>query len=146
MVVDMASIFSRIIDGEIPGRFVWRDPRCVAFLTAAPLTPGHTLVVSRDEIEQWTAADPDLIAHIARVAHAIGRAQQEEWEAPRVGLLAQGFEVPHLHWHVWPVTSPRQFSFSTADADPDPAMMDDAAARLRARLRVHGHGEAVPAD
>ena len=111
----MASIFSRIIAGEIPGRFVWTDARCVAFLTAAPLTPGHTLVVSREEIPSWTEADADLIAHLSQVALAIGKAQQEEWQAPRVGLLAQGFEVPHLHWHVWPVTSPSQFSFRTAD-------------------------------
>ncbi len=142
----MASIFSRIIAKEIPGRFVWEDDRCVAFLTAAPLTPGHTLVVTREEIEQWTDADPDLIAHVAQVALVIGQAQQEEWDAPRVGLLAQGFEVPHLHWHVWPVTSPKQFSFRTADSDPDPAMMDDAAERLRARLRTRGHGEHVPAQ
>lgn len=140
----MASIFSRIIAGEIPGRFVWTDARCVAFLTAAPLTPGHTLVVSREEIPSWTEADADLIAHLSQVALAIGKAQQEEWQAPRVGLLAQGFEVPHLHWHVWPVTSPSQFSFRTADNDPDPAMMNEAAARIRAKLREHGHGEHVP--
>ena len=91
----MASIFSRIIAGEIPGRFVWQDETCVAFLTAAPLSPGHTLVVSRAEVEQWTDAEPELIAHLARVARDIGRAQQEEWDTPRVGLLAQGFEVPH---------------------------------------------------
>jgi diadenosine tetraphosphate (Ap4A) HIT family hydrolase len=54
--------------------------------------------------------------------------------------------VPHLHWHVWPVTSPKQFSFRTADNDPDPAMMDDAAARLRARLRARGHADHVPAE
>lgn len=142
----MASIFSRIIAGEIPGRFVWQDETCVAFLTAAPLSPGHTLVVSRAEVEQWTDAEPELIAHLARVARDIGRAQQEEWDTPRVGLLAQGFEVPHLHLHVWAVNSARQFSFRNADNDPDPAMMDDAAARIRARLRAHGHGAHVPGD
>lgn len=142
----MASIFSRIIAGEIPGRFVWEDATCVAFLTAAPLTPGHTLVVSRAEIEQWTDADPDVMAHLARVAHAIGRAQQAEWGTPRIGLLAQGFEVPHLHLHVWAVDSPRDFSFRNADNDPDPAVLDEAASRIRARLREQGHAEHVPAD
>lgn len=142
----MASIFSRIIAKEIPGRFVWEDERCVGFLTAAPLTPGHTLVVSREEIEQWTQADPDLLAHLTVVAQAIGRAQQAQWDTPRVGLLVQGFEVPHLHVHVWAVNSPRDFSFRNADSQPDSAMMDDAAARVRATLREHGHGDHVPRE
>lgn len=142
----MASIFSRIINGELPARFVWTDDRCVAFLSAAPLTPGHTLVVSRDELTQWTDADPDLVAHLSRVCLAIGRAQQAEWGTPRIGLLAQGFEIPHLHLHVWAVSSGRDFNPTLADSDPDPAGMDDAAHRLRARLRADGHGEQVPAD
>ena len=142
----MPTVFSRIIAGEIPGRFVWQDETCVAFLTAAPITAGHTLVVSRDEVEQWTEASPELIAHLGVVAREIAAAQQAEWGCPRVGLLAQGFEVPHLHLHVWPTFTPTDYSFRNADPDPDPTAMDDAAARLRARLRDAGHGTHVPAD
>lgn len=54
----MASLFTKIIDGEIPGRFVWKDDRCVAFLTIEPLTPGHALVVPREEVEVWTDLTP----------------------------------------------------------------------------------------
>ena len=50
----MASIFTKIIDGELPGRFVWKDDVCVAFLTIAPVTDGHTLVVPRAEVDRWT--------------------------------------------------------------------------------------------
>ncbi len=140
----MPTVFSRIIAGEIPGRFVWQDETCVAFLTAAPITAGHTLVVSREEVEQWTEASPELIAHLTVVARDIGAAQQAEWGCPRVGLLAQGFEVPHLHLHVWPTFTPADYSLRNSDPDPDPAAMDDAAARLRARLREAGHGGHVP--
>lgn len=130
----MASVFTRIIDGEIPGRFVWSDEICVAFLSANPLSPGHTLVVPRQEVAQWTEAGDGLLAHLITVARTIGVAIQDEWDVPRVGLLAQGFEVPHLHLHVWAARGPEDFDLAEAETDPDPAMMDDAAARIRARL------------
>ena len=73
----MSTLFSRIIEGEIPGRFVWRDDRCVAFLTIAPLRPGHTLVVPRHEIDEWTDAPGDLLTHLMMVAQHIGADAKE---------------------------------------------------------------------
>lgn len=146
----MTSIFSRIIAGQVPGRFVFSDDRCVAFLTVGPLRDGHTLVVPRDEIAQWTDVPADLWAHLSDVARTIGRAQQAEWASPRVGLLLQGFEVAHAHVHVWPAFGPDDFDLSRAQTDPDPAAMDDAARRLRTRLRadaaVARHVPAEPGD
>jgi diadenosine tetraphosphate (Ap4A) HIT family hydrolase len=72
----MATLFTRIIDGEIPGRFVWADDRAVAFGTIAPITDGHVLVVPRAEVAQLTDADDDLLAHLVVVAKTIGRAQR----------------------------------------------------------------------
>ncbi|MDO5626743.1 MAG: HIT family protein [Mobilicoccus sp.] len=129
------TIFSRIIAGEIPGRFVWSDERCVAFLSADQITPGHTLVVPRQEVDAWHEADGDLMAHLMTVAHTIGRAQVAEYGCARPGLLIQGYEVPHVHLHVWPTNSPADFDVSRADTDPDPAAMDETARRLRDRLR-----------
>lgn len=140
----MASLFSTIIAGGIPGRFVWSDEVCVAFLTIEPLTPGHTLVVPRAEIEDWLIADQATLAHLMDVAQTIGRAQQAEWSAPRVGVLLEGFLVPHLHVHVWPAQSPEDFEVHNVDHDPSPEALDDAAERLRARLRQAGHGQHVP--
>ena len=74
----MATIFSRIIAGELPGRFVWKDDRAVAFLSIAPMMPGHTLVVPRDEVDHWIDLEPPLAAHLFTVAQAIGRAQQAD--------------------------------------------------------------------
>ena len=71
----MPSLFTRIIDGEIPGRFVWKDDHCVAFLTIEPMRPGHTLVVPRKEVDHWIDLDSELSAHIFEVARVIGRAQ-----------------------------------------------------------------------
>lgn len=140
----MPSLFSRIIQGEIPGRFVWNDERCVAFLTIAPLRPGHALVVPRDELDEWTDADDDLVAQLMVVAKQIGAAQKIAFDAPRAGLVIAGFEVLHLHLHVFPTWGIDDFDFNRANRDPDPAELDSAADALRTALRKAGHGRQVP--
>ncbi|MGH3788824.1 MAG: HIT family protein [Pseudonocardiaceae bacterium] len=140
----MSTLFSRIIDGEIPGRFVWRDERCVAFLAIDPLRPGHTLVVPRHEVDEWTDADDDLVAHLMVVARHVGAAQKVGFGAPRAGLMIAGFEVPHLHLHVFPTWGIRDFDFDTADRNPAPAALDAAASTLRMALREAGCGDYVP--
>jgi diadenosine tetraphosphate (Ap4A) HIT family hydrolase len=130
----MSSVFSKILAGELPGRFVWQDDDVAAFLSIAPLRPGHTLVVPRREVDQWTAADPALFARCTAVAHTIGRAIQRAWDAPRVGLVVAGFEVPHLHFHVFPTWGMDDFDFGRVDQNPDPAALDEAADRIRAAL------------
>ena len=134
----MASIFSRIIAGELPGRFVWQDDRAVAFLSIAPMMPGHTLVVPREEVDHWIDLDPALAEHLFAVAQQIGRAQQAEWNPRRVGVLIVGEEVPHTHLHVVPINHPDELTFAHANPSPDPGALDDAAARIRARLRELG--------
>ena len=98
----MPSPFSLIIAGELPARFVWQDDEVVAFLTIAPIRPGHALVVPRAEVDNWQDVDPSLFAHCSGVAQKIGQGQQRAFDAPRVGLIIAGLEVPHLHLHVIP--------------------------------------------
>jgi len=141
----MATLFSRIIEGEIPGRFVWRDDRAVVFLTIAPINPGHALVVPIEEVDHWIDLDPDLAAHLIGVAREVGRAQMRAFRPRRVGMIIAGLEVPHCHLHLIPIESEADLSFERADHDPDPAMLDDAAERLRAALRELGHEQPVQA-
>lgn len=140
----MSTLFTRIINGEVPGRFVWQDDDVVAFLTIAPITPGHTLVVPRREIEHWLEADAGTLSKVMAVAQRIGKAQEEAFGARRVGVLLEGYEVPHLHVHVWPTQSPKDFDVKRVDLAPDPAAMDEAAEALRDALRTAGHGANVP--
>ena len=131
----MPSIFTRIIDGEIPGRFVWRDDVCVAFMDVRPLNRGHVLVVPRAEVDHWVDLDPQTLAHLMAVAHRVAEAQQAAGLAPgRVGLMIAGFEVPHVHVHVVPIANMAHLDFSQADASPDPADLDAVADRLRSHL------------
>jgi histidine triad (HIT) family protein len=140
----MATLFTRIIEGDIPGRFVWRDDRAVAFLTIAPIAPGHTLVVPIDEVDHWIDLAPDLAAHLMHVARTVGRAQVAAFSPTRVGMIIAGLEVPHCHLHLIPIETEADLSFARADHSPDPAALDDAAERLRAALRDQGGGDHVP--
>jgi histidine triad (HIT) family protein len=138
----MPTIFSRIISGELPGRFVWRDASAVAFLSIEPMRPGHVLVVPREEVDHWIDLDPELAGHLFVVAQEIGKAQRLEWNPMRVGVMIVGEEVPHAHLHVVPINSPSELSFAGVDRSPAPEALDDAAERIRARLRELGHAEA----
>jgi histidine triad (HIT) family protein len=136
----MATVFTRIIEGELPARFVWKDERAVAFLSINPLKEGHTLVVPREEVDHWIDAEPDLLEHLVRVSHAIGAALADAYEPEKVGLMIAGLEVPHLHIHVVPIWGVHDLDFSNAEQDPDPDSLDRAAEAVRAALRDLGHG------
>ncbi len=137
----MASIFSRIIAGELPARFVWKDKSCVAFLSIRPLRPGHLLVVPREEIDHWIDLQAGLLAHLAETAQAIGKAQMAGFKPVRIGVMLAGLEVPHTHIHVVPIRGVHDLDFDNQDPNPDPAMMDDAAETIRRELRTLGYAQ-----
>jgi len=140
----MATLFTKIIAGDIPARFVWADEVAVAFGTIAPITDGHMLVVPRAEILQLTDAPDDVLSHLMLVARTIGQAQQRVWDAPRAALLVAGFEVPHLHLHVLPAWDEASLTFRNARDDVPAASLDAAAERVRTALVELGHGAHVP--
>jgi len=111
----MATLFTKIIRGEIPGRFVHRDDQCVAFLSIHPLKPGHTLVVPIAEVDHWLDLEPSLAAHLTTVAQKIGRAQMKAFAPTRIGLMIAGLEVPHVHYHVVPIDGVHDLDFANAD-------------------------------
>ena len=130
----MPTVFTKIIDRELPARFVYEDDDVVAFLTIAPLTQGHTLVVPRAEIDQWQDVDPAVFAKVQLVAQRIGRAVRTAFDAPRAGFIIAGMEVPHLHVHVFPAYSLSDFSFAAADPNASAESLDEAQARIIAAL------------
>jgi histidine triad (HIT) family protein len=140
----MATLFTKIIEGEIPGRFVWREEQAVVFLTIAPIARGHALVVPVAEVDHWVDLDAGLAAHLMDVARHVGRAQMAAFSPTRIGMIIAGLEVPHSHMHLIPIDTEADLSFARADHDPDPAALDDAAEQLRAALREAGHGDVVP--
>jgi len=141
----VTSVFSRIIAGEIPGRFAYADETCVVFSTIEPITPGHMLVVPRAEVPSFAEAPDDLLAHLAVVAKRIGQALEAAYPGTRAVLMIAGFDVPHLHLHAFAVRGQGEMSFANAHpANGDE--LDAACDAVRQALRDLGYGDAVPAE
>ncbi len=132
----MATVFTKIINKELPGRFVHEDDECVAFLTIEPLSPGHTLVVPRQEIDHWLDLEPDLLNHLMHVAQRVGQAIEHVYAPAKVGMMIAGLEVPHVHIHVTPINEVHDLDFARADRNPDPSDLDEAARLLATALAL----------
>ncbi|WP_299558202.1 HIT family protein [uncultured Mycolicibacterium sp.] len=130
----MATVFTKIINRELPGRFVYEDDEVVAFLTIEPMTQGHTLVVPRAEIDHWQHVEPAVFNKVMSVAQLIGKAVTKAFDAERAGLIIAGLEVPHLHVHVFPARNLTDFGFANVDRNPSPESLDEAQARIKAAL------------
>jgi diadenosine tetraphosphate (Ap4A) HIT family hydrolase len=130
----MATVFTKIINGEIPGRFVYEDDDIVAFLTIAPITQGHTLVVPRAELDNWQDIDPAAFGRVMEVSQLIGKAVSEAFGVERAGLIIAGLEVPHLHVHVFPARDLSDFGFANADPNPSQESLDEAQTKIKAAL------------
>lgn len=130
----MATIFTKIINREIPGRFVYEDDDIVAFLTIAPMTQGHTLVVPRAEIDNWQDVEPTVFARVMEVSQLIGKAVCKAFDTERSGVIIAGLEVPHLHVHVFPARNLSDFGFANVDNNPSPESLDEAQAKIKDAL------------
>ena len=130
----MATVFTKIINGEIPGTFVHRDERCVVFMSINPMAPGHALVVPLEEIDHWIDADPELTAHLFSVSQRVARAQERAFDCEKVGLIIAGYEVPHTHIHLVPTDDMSQLSFANAAASVDRDDLESWADRIRTEL------------
>jgi histidine triad (HIT) family protein len=129
----MASIFSRIIAGEIPAHRLREDDRFLAFLDVRPIRPGHTLVIPKEEIDELFDLPPDLLGDLFVFAQPVAAAIKAESGAARVGVAVVGVEVPHAHVHLVPLDGPQDIDFRRAQ----PADQDELAAlaeRLRRRI------------
>jgi histidine triad (HIT) family protein len=134
----MATLFTRILQGELPGRFVWRDEHCVAFLSIQPIRPGHTLVVPRREIDHWVDLPPELCAHLFEVARGLSQALKRGFGCEKVGLSIVGLEVRHTHLHLMQLDQPADMDFANQRKDVPAAEFDAAAETIRKALRELG--------
>lgn len=137
----MASVFTQIIEGDLPGHFIWKDDLAVAILTIAPVKEGHVLVIPRAEIDHWDDLPDDLNAHLMAVSKKIAKALKAVYQPVRVGLVIAGLEVPHTHLHLLPVDAMSDFDFNKAQM-LDPATLSPVAEKLRAALLAAGHTQA----
>ncbi len=129
----MASIFTRIVAGEIPAHKLREDDRFLAFLDVRPIRAGHTLVIPKQEIDHLFDLPDDLLGDLFVFAKPVAAAIRAETGAARVGVAVVGVEVPHAHVHLVPLDGVHDIDFRRAT----PADQDELAAmaqRLRTRI------------
>ena len=126
----MATLFTKIIEGEIPGHKVWEDENHVAFLDLFPVRPGHTLVVPRKEAGYIFDLDADEHAALWTAAHTVARRLKERLGCERVCVGVIGYEVPHVHVHLVPTNETAEFPWSPGP-QADQAELAAMAGKLR---------------
>lgn len=109
----MASIFTRIINGEIPCYKVAESKECYAFLDINPLAVGHTLVIPKKEVDYLFDIDDDLYNTLFTFTKQVGKAIESVIECKRIGLIVFGLDVPHAHIHLIPINKASDMSFSS---------------------------------
>jgi len=130
----MASIFTKIVNGEIPAYKIAEDDRFLAFLDINPLTKGHTLVIPKQETDYLFDLDADLYADMQRFAHKIAKALKPAMQTKRVGVAVIGFEVPHAHVHLIPINGMSEMNFSLPKLKLSPAEFEAITAKIKAEL------------
>jgi histidine triad (HIT) family protein len=129
----MASIFTRIINGEIPCYKVAEDERFIAFLDVRPLKPGHTLVVPKKEVDYIFDLDEETLAGMMVFACRIALAMKEVIDCRRIGVAVLGLEVPHAHIHLIPLTRETDMLFT----NPRVSVTDEENKRLAKAIGDH---------
>ena len=134
----MTTVFTQIIKGEKPARFEWRDDRCVAFLSAWPLRPGHTLLVPIVEVDHWVDLEPAIAQHLMSVAQVLGRALQVAFK-PKRSVSNRGPRCTTVHIHLVPIETVRDLDYDRQTTDPVDEDLDAALGRISRALRAAGY-------
>ena len=128
----MASVFTKIINGEIPSYKIAEDENFYAFLDINPLVKGHTLVVPKKEVDDFFELDDSLIADIMVFSKKISRAIKAAFPCEKVGMVVLGLEVRHAHVHLAPLKSEGDMNF----ANPKLQLSDEEFKEIAEKIRV----------
>ncbi len=131
------SVFTKMLKGEIPREIIYQDEVCFVIPTIAPHNPGHCLVITNEQIENWEDLDTQTYTHTMKVAQEIAKAIKSIYNCPKVGMATVGFEVPHVHIHLIPL-------YKLSDADHSKAKPTDLekvqpeAKKIREAIKAQG--------
>lgn len=131
----MATIFSRIVAGEIPCYKIAENDHFFAFLDISPLTKGHTLVIPRKEEDYLLNLDDNTLADMMVFAKKVGLAIQKSVSCVRIGMAVIGLEVPHAHIHLIPITTESDMNFKNPKLKLSPEEMNEIAEKIREKLK-----------
>ena len=130
------SVFSRIINGEIPCYKIAEDDRFFAFLDINPVNWGHTLVVPKQEVDYIFDLDDETLAAMSVFAKRVAAAIMEAMPCRKVGTAVIGLEVPHAHMHLIPIKEEGDMNFSKKISDPDPEKMKQIAEAISSNVKL----------
>lgn len=129
----MPSIFSKIIEGEIPSYKIAENERFFAFLDIFPLAEGHVLVIPKKEVDKFFDVDNELLSEWLIFAKPIAKAIEKEFPCNRCGISVVGLEVPHAHMHLIPVNSANDMNF----ANPKLKLTEQQFLDIQQRIQKH---------
>lgn len=127
----MATVFTKIISGEIPSHKIHENDKFLAFLDINPLKAGHTLVVPKEEIDYIFDLPENLLSEILVFSKEVARKIESVVDCERIGISVIGLEVPHAHVHLIPMNSVSDMNFSKPKLDLDSEFMADLAEKIR---------------
>ncbi|MBK7339719.1 MAG: HIT family protein [Saprospiraceae bacterium] len=130
----MPTIFTRIIQGEIPCHKIAETSNCFAFLDIRPLAKGHTLVIPKTEVDYFFDLPPEIIHEIMDLSRKIAVAIKEVVPCTKVGISVIGLEVPHAHLHLVPITAIGDMNFSKEKMSLSDKEMAELATQIRSRI------------
>jgi len=130
----MGSIFTKIIDREIPGYIVAEDDQYIAFLDINPLKEGHTLVVPKEEVDYVFDLDHQSLAGLFSFSKRVAKAIEEVIECDRVGVSVIGLEVPHAHVHLIPIDTMDDMNFANMKLSFSKEEMESMAKRIKEKF------------
>jgi diadenosine tetraphosphate (Ap4A) HIT family hydrolase len=131
------SVFTKMLQGEVPCEVIYQDDICFVIPTIAPHNPGHCLVITKQQIENWEDLDTKTYVHTMKVAQQVAKAIKTVYDCPKVGIATVGFEVPHVHIHLIPL-------YTASDADHSkakPTTLEEVkpeAKKIREAIKAQG--------
>ncbi len=126
------SIFTKIINGEIPSHKVYEDDKVIAILDIHPVAPGHTMVITKKQVDHVMDLDDELYLHSMKVVKDLSNKIYKVFKPQRMGLVVMGLDVPHAHIHLIPMHGSKEISIDhDMGAEPDHESLAEAAAKLK---------------
>lgn len=130
----MASIFTKIINGEIPSYKIAEDEKCYAFLDISPLAEGHTLVVPKQEVDYIFDLDDELLSHLHLFAKKVAKAMKEVIECEKIGMAVIGLDVRHTHIHLVPLKEVGDLNFAKSKLELPKERMQEIANIIASKI------------
>jgi histidine triad (HIT) family protein len=131
----MSSIFTKIINGEIPSYKIAEDEKCYAFLDISPLAEGHTLVVPKQEVDYIFDLDDELLTHLHLFAKKVAKAMKEVIECEKIGMAVIGLDVRHTHIHLVPLKEVGDLNFAKPKLELPKERMQEIANLISSNIK-----------